>query len=563
MVWRPVRALLQVAALPLRILAWGAHRAVTGGRSLVEVVVEPGDDLAGSAVMLDRMRRLALDPLVHTVLLDVRGAPGGWATCEDWRRVVLELRRAGRKVIAVVEDPTQRVLLFATACDAVVVSPLAEVGLVGLGGELPFFGDALDKVGVSADVCAAGAYKSFGEPFTRTFPSQANRESSEALLHDLEVALVAGLAAGRGLTEAEVRACMARGPLSAEEAVEARLVDAVGYLEPTVKIWRDLIGPDARRVSFRGWAARDAVKQWLAGWGGRPWVAVLHLDGSIVVDGSPGQERIRSREVVPLLAALAEDNRVAAVVLHVRSGGGSAFASDLIWEGVRALGLSKPVVASFHDVSASGGFYLAAPAREILVRSTTVTGSIGVFGGKLVVRDLLRTLGVSLFPMSTSPGALRMTASRPFNDDERARFRQSLQLVYDGFVDRVAKGRGRPVEEIEPHCRGRIWSGPAAVRVGLADRVGDLFDAVDRAAELAGLGRDWRRVDLSARPESAFMTAVRALLRRQGLGVVAPDALGAALTALVGAARADRLRLLAEHPGEPLAMLPDALEILD
>ena len=270
---------------------------------------------------------------------------------------------------------------------------------------------------------------------------------------------------------------------------------------------------------------------------------------------------IRSRDVVPALRALTEADEVAAVVLHVRSGGGSAFASDLIWEAVRVLSEKKPVVASFHDVSASGGFYLAAPVREIFVRSTTLTGSIGVFGGKLVLRDALRRIGVTMVPMATQPGALRMSPTRPFNDDERERFRASLQHVYDGFVERVATGRGRTVEEIEPHCRGRIWSGPAALRVGLVDRVGDLFDAVARAAELADLGSGWRRVDMTTRPESMFMTAVRALLRRQGLGVAAPDPVGAVLTRLLGPARAERVELLANHPGEPLAMLAEELEL--
>ncbi len=561
MSWSPLPLLCQLVALPLRVGVGALHRLTTGSRALVDIVVAPGEDLAAGALLLARVRRLVDDPLVRAVFLDVRGAPGAWATCEDWRRVILELRTSGRKVTAYLEDPSQRVLLFAAACDAIVVPPLADVELVGLGGEMAFFGETLDRLGLEADVCAAGAYKSFGEPFTRTYPSAENRESSAALLADVESVLVQGLAAGRSLTEEAVRGLMARGPLTADEAVEAGLIDAIGYRETVLKTWKEALGKGTRRVPFRAWAMRDGLRQSLAGWGGGKRVAVLHLDGSIVVDANSGRDMIRSRDVVPALRALTEADEVAAVVLHVRSGGGSAFASDLIWEAVRVLSEKKPVVASFHDVSASGGFYLAAPVREIFVRSTTLTGSIGVFGGKLVLRDALRRIGVTMVPMATQPGALRMSPTRPFNDDERERFRASLQHVYDGFVERVATGRGRTVEEIEPHCRGRIWSGPAALRVGLVDRVGDLFDAVARAAELADLGSGWRRVDMTTRPESMFMTAVRALLRRQGLGVAAPDPVGAVLTRLLGPARAERVELLANHPGEPLAMLAEELEL--
>lgn len=561
MSWSPLPVLCSLVALPLRVGVGLVHRLATGSGALVDIVVAPGDDLAAGALMLARVRRLVDDPLVRAVFLDVRGAPGSWATCEDWRRVILELRTSGRKVTAYLEDPSQRVLLFAAACDAIVVPPLADVELVGLGGEMAFFGETLDRLGLQADVCAAGAYKSFGEPFTRTYPSAENRESSAALLADVEAVLVQGLAAGRGLSEEVVRGLMARGPLTADEAVEAGLIDAVGYREAVLKTWKETLGKATRRVPFRAWAVRDALRQSLGGWGNAKVVAVLHLDGSIVVDGNAGRDMIRSREVVPALRALTEADHVAAVVLHVRSGGGSAFASDLIWEAVRVLCEKKVVVASFHDVSASGGFYLAAPVREIFVRGTTITGSIGVFGGKLVLRDALRRLGITMFPMATQPGALRMSPTRPFNDDERERFRTSLQHVYDGFVERVATGRGRAIEELEPHCRGRIWSGPAALRVGLVDRVGDLFDAVARAAELAELSPGWRRVDLTTRPEPLFKTVVRALLRRQGLGVVAPDPLHAALARLIGPARAERAELLASHPGEPLAMMVEELEV--
>jgi ClpP class serine protease len=215
-------------------------------------------------------------------------------------------------------------------------------------------------------------------------------------------------------------------------------------------------------------------------------------------------------------------------------------------------------------VAASGGFYLAAPAAEIIARPATLTGSIGVFGGKLVVGEGLRRLGIHTQEITDAPNANLYSATRPFSDDQRVRFRQSLQRFYDGFVGRVAAGRRMPVEEVEPHCRGRVWSGQAAFKNGLVDRHGDLLDAIDRARVLAGLeAGQYRRRELSAQPHRSVLTrAIQGMLRQILPGGVHAR-LGRFLEAvemMIGGPLPPAFELLLTHPDQPLAMIDFGLE---
>jgi protease-4 len=281
-------------------------------------------------------------------------------------------------------------------------------------------------------------------------------------------------------------------------------------------------------------------------------VAVLHLQGPIVLEESGRSPSIQARKVLPILRRLREDEGVGAVVLHVDSPGGSALASDLMWREVDQLRRSKPVVAAFEDVAASGGYYLSAPAQEIVARPTTLTGSIGVFGGKLVMAEGLRKVGVHSQEILGAPNANLFSPSRHFTADQRQRFKASLQRFYDGFVERVADGRGVDEDEIEPHCRGRVWTGRAALERKLVDRHGDLEHAVDRARILAGLTPGaFLRQDISGyRPPLMSRLAQRAMRT-----TVAAEALGWAEQLVLGPVR-PLLEVVARHQGQVLAMLP-------
>lgn len=550
-----------LASAPVGFLAGRVQRIACGPQAVLDLEIKAVEDSLQRSMLFHRLRRAAADPNVAAVLLRIREAPGSWAACSDLRDAIAALRAAGRSVYAWSESPGNRELWIASACDRVFVPPVTDVGFVGLGVELTFFGTALARLGIEPDFEAAGAYKSFGEPFTRSYASPANQEAVEHLVRDLQAQMIADVALGRGLEVSTVEELVNRAPLPAEEALEAGLVDALLYPDQ-LDAWIEQhhVNP-ARRLPFENWARLDAAVDWSERVGAGDQVAVVHLQGPIVMDERGRAPSIAARKVVPLLQELRKDDQVGAVVLHINSPGGSVLASDLIWREVEQMQQIKPVVASFEDVAASGGYYLAAPAAEIVARPGTLTGSIGVFGGKLVAGEGMRRLGVHTQPVSAAPNANLFSASRPFTESQRQRFRGSLQRFYDGFVQRVATGRRRATDAIEPHCRGRVWTGRAALECGLVDRYGGLYEAIDRARALAGMQPgSWARRDIPTHKPPLFARFVE-----RSLGGGWPGAHLARLLELVagvvGPRLAPLLEVLVQHEGQPLAMLPYDVEI--
>jgi protease-4 len=546
-----------LAAWPVGLSLGVVHRWVTGA-AVLEVTIDRVPDAMDRALLLQRLRRAASDTSIVAVLMRVKSSPGNYAATEDLVQVIGGIRRAGTPVYAWVETPGNAAMWIASAADRVFVVPTGEVALVGVGVEMTFFGSALERLGLQPDFEAAGAYKSFGETFTRGYPSPENLEAVTGLVFGLHQRLMLGIAEGRGMSREAVDAAVEQGPLSAQQAQDAGLVDELMY-EDQLESWLETThGAPYKAVSFGAWALRDAVLAAVDEWGNAGQrIVVVHLDGSIVMEADGGGASIQARTVVPLLRALRKDEGVAAVVLNVNSPGGHALASDLMWHEVEALVQEKPVVACFEDVSASGGFYLAAPASEILVRPGTITGSIGVVGGKLVAGKGLRHLGVHVHEVAAAPNANLFSPNRRFTDVQRVRFKASLQRFYDGFVGRVAEGRNTSVEAVEPHCRGRVWTGEQAIECGLVDRLGDLDDAVDRARALAGLQQGgFARVDQSGDPRSFAQKQVRQMVKRYS--PVAALALGE-LALSAGARRL--IDVAVRYPGEALAMLPFDLKI--
>ncbi len=535
------RTVARLVAAPPLWMASQLHGVLTGSQAVVEVPVHPIADLYERHRWLERVRRLGADGNVAAVVLCLSGALGGWAAHEDLRSVVADLRKAGKTVVAQLQTPGNASLWVAAACTRSVIVPTGEVALVGVGAELTFFGALLERLGVQPDFEAAGEYKSFGEPWTRRFASAANLEATRALVEGLHERLIEDLSHDRNLSREQVLACVERAPLSAADAVASGLVDQLAYPDELQESLKEQYG-EHDYVAFSDWAWRDATVERLANVGAAAdRVVVLHLDGPIGMDAGSG---MAATQVIPHLVQLREDSSVAGVVLHVSSPGGSAIASDRMWREVELLRRAKPVVACFEDVAASGGYYLSAPAQHIVARRVTLTGSIGVFGGKLVAADGLRQVGVHHQQVLAGPNAAMFSPSEPFTPGQRERFRESLQRFYDGFVERVATGRGKPEEEIEPHCRGRVWTGELAKERGLVDRFGGVPEAVARARELAASPRA-RRVDRSFRPP--WQGLVRQLLRQ---------VLPAAAVAPVSAAM-----WMAAHAGEPLALWPFELKV--
>ncbi len=536
--------LLRPPCLALALfLGWLRDRRL-GRAGILELRLGRHEAGSISVARLADFEEAASSERVRGILIHMDALGMGWACLQEWQAVLERLKDQGKLLVTWVESPSTAAYGLASVADRVVMPPLGEVGLVGVAGRLRFLGGVLEHLGLDFEIEAAGEYKSYGESFTRSYASPENREATRALVDDLHQGVLETVARHRRLTEEEVQALVERAPLTADEALEAGLVDEIGYSDVLEDWLEEQL--DAKPVRL---SARMATR--VQGWirmlesvgAGNPQIAVVHLKGPVVGSGgrNRGRQVIEPRGTLQALRALREQDKVKAVVLAVDSPGGSALSSDLIWREVELLTRSKPVVACFGDTAASGGYYLAASASEIIARPGTLTGSIGVVGGKLVTGKALARAGVHTEWVGTGPNAALYTPDRPFTPAQKARFRAVLQRTYETFIQRVAAGRRCPEESVEPVARGRVWTGTAALGHGLIDGLGGLAEALLRARRLAGLrpGAPWRRIDIALRPHRSLVSRlVPELAQLQAMIPRLPAA----------------VQLLADHPGEPLAL---------
>lgn len=547
--------LAMLAWLPLQLVRFLRSRQLRHG-GIVRIKLGASSRSSSSsdrARRIERIREMADDEHVRVVFIRLEGVPAGWASMQDLREAIITLNAAGKKTAIHLDQASNGELYLASAAERVWMPPPGDLFLSGLGGRLSFFGNVLARLGVKVDMVAAGAYKSFGEPFTRSFASPANREQMEALYGDLQDQMVSAIAMGRGMEAADVTALLSRSPLSVSEAVEAGLIDAAAYADQVEERLEKLASTDRVRVtSWRGYRRMRGVERWLVGLGQRGRsIAVVHLEGSVVLGGDGGRSRrIEARAVVPVLDALAEDDSIKAVVIRVDSGGGSAVASDLIARAVERLGRTRPVIALYGNVSASGGYYLSVPAREIIARPGSITGSIGVIGGKLVLAETVARQGLTSDFIDVGPDVGFLGPWRPFTPDQRARFEGYLDRTYDVFLKVVAGGRRCPVEAIRPYAGGRVWTGRQAKENGLIDHLGGLSTAINRAKMLSDIrpGRG-RVVHIDFAP-----SPIRALASNLSRGQVVGAVLGLA------GRHGDLVDMLREEPGRALTMMPWILE---
>ncbi len=446
------------------------------------------------------LERAARDPEVAGVVVRSEGPPGGLATALSLQRAIAGVRAAGKLVVAWSESYEASDLVAVCGANKVLLPESGSVGLVGLRYEGFFLRDALERLGLAADVVRVGAFKSAGEMFTRDSLSPEHREQLSALLDDNFTALVEAIAEGRGLAPDAVRAAIDEGPFTAASAQAAGLVDGACYpdeLEAKLAEWIPALAgreplPVIDAAVYAGMRALDPG--WLPLAHDLPHLAYVVAEGAVMRGRGP--RGVRSDTYRRLLRALEEDERVAAVVVRIDSPGGEVVASDLLWRSLRQLGAKKPVVASLGDTAASGGYYLACGAQAIVAEAATLTGSIGVVGGKLDASALLARLGVGIDGVERGARAGLQSAARGFEPGERVAVRAGMEDAYQRFVARVAEGRGLDAARVHDIAQGRVWSGAAAKANGLVDALGGPLEALAEARKRAGLAPDARvRVD--------------------------------------------------------------------
>lgn len=497
-----------------RLLANLAHwvRRLAAGRSLLadgfwlDVSIE-GDipelavpRLAGPSALplvelLRSLRRAADDERVAGVLLRFHGSPASWSHAIALRRAVEEVAQAGKPVLAWGESFDARSHLVASAASEIWLPRSGSVALLGLRTDQFYLRDLFDQLDLRPEVVRMGSHKSAGEMFTRDSMSPEQREQLEGWLGDLYAEIVGAIARGRSLSEDEVRALFDGGPHAAEAAIESRLVDRCGYRDELGERMETLaptpgaLAPGPRRARTVSVALYHPLAVSDPGW--RPLLAELPRVAYVVANGSihrgGGARGIGSESFGKLLRQLGRDHAVRGVVLRVDSPGGDAVASDLLYREVELLAREKPVVVSMADVAASGGYYFSAAADWVFAEAGTVTGSIGVIGGKLDLSGLYRRLGIGRDAVETGPRAGLFSETRGFTPDERAALRREMDAIYRTFLDRVSTGRRLSLEVLEPLAQGKIWSGLRASALGLVDAVGGPLEALADVRRRAGL----------------------------------------------------------------------------
>jgi protease-4 len=496
-------------AAPKKATAQIAHVRLAGG--LAEGTAQGGilaDVSPRLGRLIERLDKAATDGRVKGVLLTIESPDVGRARADEIRAAIGRVRQAGKPVAACFVAGLPVHYEIATACDTVTIVPAATLEITGVRAEVMFFKGLLDRLGVNAEIMQVGTFKGAGEPLTRTEMSPELRAQYEAFVGDLYEQFVARIAADRRLAVERVRELVDVGVFAPEAARAAGLVDAVGYEDEAAAALAARIGGETqvardygkRKVDtdFSGLTGLVKLMEVVSGSGAKAGggkgrkIAIVHVVGEIregrSADDLLAMPGAGSDTIVEAIRTAAEDDTVAAIVLRIDSPGGSALASDLIWR--EAQRCTKPVVASLSDTAASGGYYVAVGADRIVAAPGTLTGSIGVVGGKIAVGGALEKVGVRTDVVSRGRNAGWLSPQQPFTDAERAAFLGTMQDIYRLFTSKVAAGRGLEAETVRNLAEGRVFTGRMALEAKLVDRLGTLDDAIDEARTLAKIGAD-------------------------------------------------------------------------
>jgi protease-4 len=473
---------------------------------------------------IKRLEKAAKDKTVAGLVLDIQNPDIGRGKIEELRGAIGRFRSTGKKVYAMLDSGMPSDYLVACACDEIVMPESGELILPGVHAEAMFYKGLLAKVGVEADFIHIGAYKGAAEPYTREGFSEPVRENMNAIVDGIYDEMVTTIVKNRPLSIAQAKAAIDTGMISARQAKELGLIDRVAYpdalrkelaekYDATSLVLVKNYGKQEVDTDFSGPMGLVKLMQAMMGGGtssassrGKK-IAVIYAVGPIMTGKSQsdmfGDSTMGSTTIVEALRAANADKQVAAIVLRVDSPGGSALASDLIWHETQVI--KKPIVASMGDVAGSGGYYISMGADKIIAAPGTITGSIGVVGGKMALNGLYDKLGITTETIERGKNSGLISSSGKFTESQREVIKKAMEDIYGQFTEKAAKGRKMPVEKLRELAGGRIYTGQQAKENGLVDGLGTLHDAVNEAKKLAGLEADADvKIEVLPEPSSFF-----------------------------------------------------------
>ena len=428
----------------------------------------------------------AADPGIKYILLRPDGATAGTSDLEELRNALTEFRKSGKAVVAYTENPSNGSYYLASACDKIYMTSYhgGMVQMTGLAGRMIFLKDVLDKVGVNYQLIRHGKYKSAGEMYIKNAPSEENREQNQVMVNSLWNTVSCQIAESRGIPVEDINGLIDSLKLNfPEDMLREGLVDELLDHEGLVnKLCGLAMVEDVKDLHLVRFA--DYVSAKVLNLGGKENVAILFADGEIA-DGS-GYDGITSDRFVKEIDKLRKDNTVKAVVLRVNSPGGSVVASEKIRTALGLLNAEKPVVASYGNYAASGGYWISAGAQKIYSDATCLTGSIGVFSLIPEFSGTTKKLGVNVVTVGSNKHSDMFSLMRPFDAEETAYLQSYVEDIYGQFVGLVAEGRSLDPAKVDEIAQGRVWVGTDALGLGLVDEIGGLREAIAYAASLAG-----------------------------------------------------------------------------
>lgn len=483
------------------------------------------------------LERAAKDDRIKAVVFEPRFLGAGWAKIQQLREDLVRFKKSGKPLVAYLRTPGTAEYYIATACDRIYMAPEDALNLKGLRLELTYLKGTLDKIGVGIEVEAVGNFKDGGDMYSRTSARPETKEILNALLDALYRDLIQTVAEGRKQKPEDAQKKIEEGPYTGTRAVKAGLVDEVKFEE-------EIYGPLKTAAKL---TARQYLKAAAPDLGGQ---RIAFVVGQGAITRGPGTDGFTSAAFVKLLRQIREDSSIKGVILRVDSPGGDGIASDDILYAVKETGKKKPLVVSMSDYAASGGYFVAMNGSPIVAYPNTLTGSIGVYLARPNLRGLYDKIGLNKEILSRGPYARLDSEYAPLTDAERAKLRAELEDFYKGFVQRVAEGRKRKYEEMEPLARGRVWIGGDARKNGLIDELGGIDKAVEMLRQKAGIPAA-EKITLVPYPPRRTLFEILMEQRDE------KSLMGSMLRTVIG----ERAAGLVQRPGGVMKAMPYVIEV--
>ena len=458
---------------------------------------------------VDKVFRLAKwDEDVAGAIVQINGSSIGLGRLQEIRDAILDFKKSGKVVISYITDCSTGEYIVASACDTILIHPSTYLRLVGIRSERTYYKGLLDKLGVRALLEHIGEYKSASEGFTRENMSAASRENLNSILDDMYDQITKEIAGARGLTTEGVKKLIDNGPYSANEAVRNNLVDEIVYTDGLQHRAKKLAKRDVELVTVNDYLNSGLYPQ---NWNVPvPQIAVIEAEGMMVTgesftDPFTGTQVMGADTIARAIKYTRNNDAIKAIVLRIDSGGGLVIAADIIWNELLQLTVKKPLIVSMGDIAGSGGYYIAVPADVIVAEPGTITGSIGVIGGKYSTKGLYDKLGINKEIIKRGKHADIYSSYSGYTPEEQEIVKKQMKEIYNDFISKVTRGRKHLTRaDVEKVSQGLVWTGRQAKEIGLVDELGGLSKALSIAQIKAGLAN--KQVEIVRLPKRPLIS---------------------------------------------------------